>query len=101
MPAIPLGLTKDQFRSRLRNDRRVELAFEDHRFWDVRRWGIGTSVLGADIKGVKVTKVSDTQFAYSPYLVEKRTFKSQMDLYPVPQEEVVKSNGNVIQNPGW
>lgn len=101
MPAIPIGLTKDQFRTRLRNERRVELAFEDHRYWDVRRWGIGASAIGGTVKGVKVTKVTDTQFAYLPFPVETRTYKPQMDLYPIPQEEVVKSNGNITQNPGW
>lgn len=38
MPAIPASISKDDFRTRVRNERRVELAFEDHRFFDVRRW---------------------------------------------------------------
>ena len=38
MPGIPYGLSCDQFRLRIRNERRVELAFEEHRFFDVRRW---------------------------------------------------------------
>jgi hypothetical protein len=100
MPAIPLGLTKDQFRDRLRNERRVELAFEEHRYWDVRRWGIGTSAFNEDLRGVKITNTG-TGFTYSPYVVESRTFKPEMDLYPIPYEEVLKSNGNIIQNPGW
>ncbi|MCK9414726.1 MAG: RagB/SusD family nutrient uptake outer membrane protein, partial [Prolixibacteraceae bacterium] len=101
MPAFPLGMATDQFRTRLRNERRVELAFEDHRYWDIRRWAIGSSALGGDIKGVKIAMVDATHFTYTPYLVESRTFKSQMDLYPIPQEEVVKSKGSVTQNPGW
>ncbi len=40
MPKIPYSITKDEFRARVRNERRVELAFEDHRFFDVRRWKI-------------------------------------------------------------
>ena len=40
MPGIPYGLSCDQFRLRIRNERRVELAFEEHRFFDVRRWKI-------------------------------------------------------------
>ena len=40
MPALPEGLTKDQFEIRYRNERRVELAFEGHRYFDVRRWKI-------------------------------------------------------------
>lgn len=40
MPDLPSGLSKDAFRDRVRNERRVELAIEEHRFWDVRRWKI-------------------------------------------------------------
>lgn len=40
MPALPFGMSQDDFRTRVRNERRVELAFEDHRFFDVRRWKI-------------------------------------------------------------
>ncbi|MCK9412542.1 MAG: RagB/SusD family nutrient uptake outer membrane protein [Prolixibacteraceae bacterium] len=101
MPAFPLGMAADQFRTRLRNERRVELAFEDHRYWDVRRWGIGSSVLGGDIKGVKIAMVDPTHFTYTPYLIETRTYNSKMDLYPIPEDEVVKSKGNLAQNPGW
>ena len=43
MPAFPAGMTQSAFRDKLRNERRVELAFEDHRFWDIRRWKIGDS----------------------------------------------------------
>jgi len=101
MPPFPLGMTKEAFRTRLRNERKVELAFEDHRYWDVRRWAIGTTAIGGEIKGVKITKVDATNFTYAPYVIEQRTFIPKMDLYPIPQEEVVKSNGNIVQNPGW
>ncbi len=40
MPDLPVGLSKGQFRERVRNERAIELAFEDHRFWDIRRWMI-------------------------------------------------------------
>ena len=38
MPALPAGLSQADMRERIRNERRIELAFEDHRAWDVRRW---------------------------------------------------------------
>ena len=38
MPALPAGLTQEQMRERIRHERQVELAFEGHRIWDVRRW---------------------------------------------------------------
>ena len=40
MPNLPTGLTKDQFRDRVHNERDIELAFEDHRLWDIRRWKV-------------------------------------------------------------
>lgn len=101
MPAIASGLSKEQFRERARNERRVELAFEDHRYWDARRWSIGASAIGGDIRGVRIEKTLDNKFTYSPFVLESRIFEAHMDLYPIPQEEVVKSTGNVVQNPGW
>lgn len=101
MPAIGSGLSKEQFRERIRNERRVELAFEDHRYWDVRRWGIGASAIGGDIRGLEIEKIANNQFSYTPFVLESRTFEPKMDLYPILQEELVKSDGNIIQNPGW
>jgi len=101
MPAIAAVVTKDDLREKIRNERRVELAFEDHRFWDVRRWMIGNNTLGATIRGVKITKEPNGTFKYLPYDLEKRLFLDKMYLYPIPQSEIVKTNGNILQNPGW
>jgi len=101
MPAVPATVTKDDLKERIRNERRVELAFEDHRFWDVRRWMIGDNTLGATIRGVKVTRETNGSFKYVPYDLEKRIFLEKMYLYPIPQPEIVKTNGNILQNPGW
>lgn len=101
MPAIPATLTKDQLREKIRNERRVELAFEDHRFWDVRRWMIGPSSLGSTIRGVSITKLPSGAFNYIPFDLESRSFTDKMYLYPIPQSEVIKTNGNIEQNPGW
>jgi len=101
MPAIPATVSQVQLRERIRNERRVELAFEDHRFWDVRRWMIGPSTLGATIQGVTITKLPTGAFKYVPYDLEKRLFTDKMYLYPIPQSEIIKTNGNIQQNPGW
>lgn len=101
MPAVAATVTRDELRERIRNERRVELAFEDHRFWDVRRWMIGENTLGATIRGVRVTRETNGSFKYVPYDLEKRIFFEKMYLYPIPQPEIVKTNGNIIQNPGW
>ena len=61
MPRLAYGMTKDEFRTRVRNERRVELAFEDHRFFDVRRWMLlaetGT-VTGMRPVGETITKLA-------------------------------------------
>ena len=84
MPAVPTAISKEELREKIRNERRVELAFEDHRFWDVRRWMIAPETLGAPLRGVEITKISDEEFEYKPIEVEKRTFEPKMYLYPIP-----------------
>ena len=101
MPAIAATVTKEELREKIRNERRVELAFEDHRYWDVRRWMIGPETLGATIRGVSIAKLPTGAFTYTPFDLEKRNFSSKMYLYPIPQSEVVKTNGQIQQNPGW
>lgn len=98
MPNFEAGMNKDQFRNELRNERRVELAFEDIRFWDIRRWKIGN--LTTNIKGTTVTKNEDGTFMYSTKNVETRTWDDKMYFYPIPQDELFK-NKKLVQNPGW
>jgi len=98
MPAFPAGMSQSAFREKLRNERRVELAFEDHRFWDVRRWKIGPST--TEIYGMDITRNDDGSFNYERTLVEERVWQDRMYLYPIPQSEVFK-NEALQQNPGW
>jgi hypothetical protein len=103
LPALPNGLSQADMRERIRNERRVELAFEDHRGWDVRRWMIGPQTLGAPLMGVDITRQGNgttATFQYKRVEVEKRVFESRMYLYPIPQNDLNVSTG-LIQNPGW
>lgn len=99
MPALPTGLTQEQMRKRIRQERQVELAFEGHRIWDVRRWMIAPATLGTSLKGVDITRVG-TDFTYTPVTVENRTFQPKMYFYPIPQQELQKLDGTP-QNPLW
>ena len=81
------------FRKKIRKERRIELAFEDHRFWDIRRWKEGSVV--ENIYGVKMENG-----IYKKEIVQKRIWKDKMYLYPIPQNEIFL-NGNLLQNPGW
>jgi len=99
MPNFPNGLSKEDFRNKLINERRVELAFENHRFWDVRRWEIANEVLNQDLIGITVVKVGDNQFDYTRKIVETRRFDEKMYLYPIPYSETIKAS--LEQNVGW
>ncbi|WP_289054828.1 RagB/SusD family nutrient uptake outer membrane protein [Carboxylicivirga marina] len=97
MPLFNAGMSKDAFRSKLQNERRVELAFEDHRFWDVRRWKTGSET---NIKGMTVEQDGSGGYTYTPGTVINRVWDDKMCLYPIPQSEIFK-NSNLIQNTGW
>jgi starch-binding outer membrane protein, SusD/RagB family len=102
MPNLPAGLTKDQFRARVRNERDIELAFEDHRFFDIRRWVIAEQegVMKGEMYGIKVRRIGTTnEFSYTPYVFETRTFLQRMYFNPFTQNEVFK--GYLVQNPGY
>ncbi len=97
---IQTGLSKDAMRDIIRHERQIELAFEDHRHLDVRRWKIAEDVLGASIYGLNITKNNDGGFSYSRIKVEDRVFSAKMYLYPIPQSEMGR-NSKLVQNPGW
>lgn len=98
MPEFPVGMTKEVFRQKLRNERRVELAFEDSRFWDIRRWKIGSSTTA--IYGVEVTKDNSNSISYKRKLVETRVWDDKMNLFPISRNELFLNKG-LTQNPGW
>jgi hypothetical protein len=99
MPPLPPGLGKDAMRDRIRHERMIELAFENHRFWDVRRWKIAPDVL-TKLYGMKITK-SGATYVYQKFLVEDRIFDPAKNyLYPIPQTEINKDKA-LVQNPGY
>ncbi|WP_242095152.1 MULTISPECIES: RagB/SusD family nutrient uptake outer membrane protein [Aestuariivivens] len=98
MPNFPTGMSQEEFRDKLRNERMVELAFEDHRFWDIRRWKIGQQT--TDIFQMEITPGDFGGFDFEKKLLETRTFEERMNLYPIPQSELNK-NQNLTQNTGW
>jgi len=98
MPNFSATLSPDAFRTKLRNERRVELAFEDHRFWDTRRWKIGEET--KDIYAINITRNANLSLNYEVKLLEIRPFEERMYLYPIPQSELFKNN-KLIQNTGW
>jgi len=84
-----------------KNERFVELAFEGHRFFDVRRWKEGQKYF-QNIYGVEISKTGENTFSEpSKKQVQSRLWdESKMNLFPIPQSEILKA-GNLTQNPGW
>ena len=89
----------DAFKEAVQREWRVEFAFEDHRFWDVRRWKIGSATQG-QIDGVNILKVGE-KLEYSRATVERRTWADRMYLYPIPQKELFCNENLNPQNAGW
>lgn len=99
MPVITTT-DKDEFIKRLYNEWRVEFAFEDHRFWDVRRWKIADTTQ-RELYGVKIEKQPDGKLQFFRSLYETRTWKDRMYLFPIPQAELFKNTNLNPQNTGW
>lgn len=90
---------KKEFRKRVKNERRVELAFEDHRYWDLLRWMDAESALNKNIKGVVVRKNNLGGYQYSYTTVGSRVFEERHYYMPFTRKEVANSHGTLQQNP--
>lgn len=103
MPDLPSGLSKEEFEKRYRNERRVELAYEGHRYFDVRRWKI-MEQSERYVTGMRITKGTDDSFSYQRINFERDSYKEKLYFYPIPQTEIDKMfshTGTDWQNPGW
>lgn len=95
------GITETDYAAfvkRLRNERRVELAFEGHRFWDIRRWKIGAET--TKVYGLTITPQNDGSFSYVRSVIQQRGWDDRMNFYPIADAELFK-NHNLVQNDGW
>ena len=83
----------------IRNERRIELCFENKRFWDLRRWLLP---LNEPVMGVQIDRNDDTgELTYKIFEVEKRVFDNSYQCYgPIPKSEILKWS-NLKQNKGW
>lgn len=96
------GLGQDEMREKIRNERRVELSFEEHRAWDVRRWKIAGSALGADIRGLEIEKSATKSSAGKKSAIRTAA--------PIPEDEIPEGwywydgdefEGSSIDNSYW
>ena len=97
----PVTASGDKLRDKIRNERRVELAFEGHRFFDVRRWCIADETENRDLLAMNIQKQADGSKTYEVTMLLKRSFLEQHKLVPIPRTEIDKSEGSLVQNPGY
>ena len=98
---IVTAATRDEFREAVKHERRIELAFEDHRYWDLLRWKDAMEVLNKPVRGVKVTKTGEGKWSYTQTEVATRTFLERNYYMPFTRSEVENSNHTLEQNPGY
>ena len=103
MPDLPAGLSQDSMRTRIHNERAVELAFEEHRWWDILRWKEGANIVAQPMKKMSVSNLQ-APFGYSVVNLPaqyQKVFFDKMYFYPIPKAELQKSNGILQQTIGW
>lgn len=103
-PAVKPGLTQDQMRDYIHRERRIELAFEDKRWFDIRRWNItagADGVLNTPVYGMQVTVDPATKgLIYTKVKILTNAFKPHQNWMPIPQGMMDK-NKKLVQNPGY
>lgn len=93
--------TKEKMRELIRNERRLELCFENHRFWDLRRWKVELPKLNEAAQGINITTDATTgKYIYTTFDAEKRNYSDYMYYGPIPYSEILKYS-NLKQNDGW
>ena len=98
---LKIGMNQNEMREVIRNERRLELAFEEHRYYDIRRWKIAHLIFNNDhaIRGLEIT-LRWGELVYDEITLPTVPFQMHQYLYPFSYSECAK-NGNLIQNPGW
>ena len=96
-----MAASKETMRELIRNERRLELCFENKRFYDLRRWQVPLEQLNETARGMQITQNSSTaELIYTQIDVERRSYADYMYWGPVPYSETLKFS-NLQQNRGW
>ncbi|RVU00986.1 RagB/SusD family nutrient uptake outer membrane protein [Mucilaginibacter limnophilus] len=94
------NMTQQEMRAAIQHERRIELAFEEHRFWDVRRWKIAPQTESKLMSGMQVQQQANGTYTYQLFSVRQHTFNPKTYLWAFPQHEISKPGG-LVQNPGY
>ncbi|MFT4095315.1 MAG: RagB/SusD family nutrient uptake outer membrane protein [Niabella sp.] len=103
LPDLAAGLSQSEMREQIRLERRIELAFEGHRYFDARRWKIAATTNNGNLYGLNIysgTSLTDASF-FKRTVADKRVFSAPRDYFwPVPQSEMDKAP-NLLQSMYW
>lgn len=97
---LAAGLSKSEMRDIIWGERHVELAFEEHRWYDVRRWKIANVAENIPGYGIKIVK-SGNSFTYERIIALSMSFTDKHYWLPIPREEILSSDGKLVQNDGY
>lgn len=106
MYGLEQNMNQTQMREIIQNERRIEMAFEEQRYWDIRRWRIAERVFQEPLKGLVIVKnggvleYNAVNVLNAPFIDNNSNERYRRYFYPIPYSEVIK-NSNMIQNPGW
>jgi hypothetical protein len=101
MPALAAGLSQTAMRDAIRNERRIELAFEEHRFYDVRRWKIADVTENRPAQGINITRSGSTLTYATKVALDGRAFAAKHYWLPIPRAEIQASGNKIQQNTGY
>ncbi|WP_018630173.1 RagB/SusD family nutrient uptake outer membrane protein [Niabella aurantiaca] len=94
-PLNAADFTQSTLRQRIRKERRVELCFEEHRFFDIRRWKIAKELMNRPATGISIVSGK-----YVRKILDQRSYNERMNLAPLPNNET-NNTPLIYQNPGY
>jgi hypothetical protein len=98
---VPAGVSQPELRTLIQNEWRIEFAFEEHRFWDVRRWKIADTTLAGTIMGAQLTQGPSGNITYNLDVpAANYVFTQRLYHMPIPYSELL-ADQSLIQNEGW
>ncbi|ACU62949.1 RagB/SusD family nutrient uptake outer membrane protein [Chitinophaga pinensis] len=96
--SLPAPAGQDALREAIRKERKIEMAFENNRFFDVRRWKIGEQTQNGPMYGLNIA--SDLPDFLKVVVFETRVFNKRHYFFPIPTDDV-NNDKQLVQNPGW
>lgn len=97
---VPVPKNYEDMKDAIRRERRVELAFEEHRYFDCIRWGIAHQEFNGPKHGMNVNDFRGEEYFYKRTVFEERVFPEYNLLWPIPLSDIYKGK-KLVQNPGW